>query len=644
MQNPFANLNPATLLPYDYNDLTTDGQREARLYVAALGGSPKAEVWGWTFFRNHYLVPDEAARFFPGFYKPPVYAPSDLHFRIIQWFFSFPLLCVAAPRGSAKTTTVQTQQLRTFLTRPGRVGTFYTSTATRGSRYGGLIREQLESNERILADFGKMKPNRGTRSWSSNDLWGTNGSRLMTFSLDGNIRGNRGDECVIDDPEDDEQIRVDAEKWTKVLEDKLTAVLMPTMDAQSRLLYLGTILSRKAFLFHILEGEDPKFATVEEGGYWQKIKVSAKDKHGTNIWAEKYTDDYLAMMEASLGRAKLSAEFYNEPLSDEATLFKLNETNHGYTLRAVGGTALRGPTLEPYSPDLEVEYREVVKGVPSTRIAKFSDLLGGMVRGISVDYAPTQNASSDYSAAIVWGLDKKNTLWVLDVWAGKIPPGRLAEELIKLAVRWKVRLISNEAVGIQLELHNRLAERRAEFFETQGWSFQNYLVKYQGNLDKASRIANLEFRFDAASIKLPFERRSERLAGSWSAGVGELFRQLELFTLNLENLRHDDVIDALAQAQYAIRGSAAQPPDEPEKLTVEEKVADGQLHLEGTNIPLLGTMDLSQLPPALRRRLRVAFAEKQRERASGPPHRWEDWDWGGNLLGDLEPELEDQWL
>jgi len=574
-------------LPSDYSQLTIIGQREARVAVAGQHSTPEAAVAGWAFFRDYYLVPDPEDGFDPGFYKYYL-GPSPLHSALVRWLWAYKASAVGAPRKSAKSTTVLSEELRQLLVCPS--GWSINQVKAKDDFVIDdfeAVKYQLETNRRIIEDFGEQKPPRGRGLWSNHRLILRNRNSYRGLSVDGKLRGPIADLTVLDDVEDDKSNQSRNDQRLAELKERLLKVIMPMLDRSGHVLVDGTLLDMASFLFHIIHTtEDQRFRSVAEGGHWFKINVPAEDKTGRNVWRAKYTPEWMAQQRALLGDSFFQTEFMGDPRSEQDALFTVRPLEHEYQL-------LKEDELEttaPFQCITEVQWHErsgePPQSLPVVRV--FKDWIADLHRGITVDYAPGLSSSNDYSAVLVWGLDPRNNLFVLDGWFGRQPSPRLTTIVWQYALLWNVAVIGVEAVSVQMEVYNRIREYGEKLREQMGWCPVCVPIRYPANLSKSDRIAALEWRFNHGRIKLPAHRRTH-------GPIAELYKQIRNFTPDLRGLPHDDVIDTLAMAQYVTR-TGRPPPNTPDALrTPVEMLKAGELYIPGTEVSLAGCVDFSRL-------------------------------------------------
>ena len=101
-------------LPEDYEDLTFEGQKAARLAVLHRQDTSQHLVEAWNFFRRVYL-----GGVGPLFYKNGFEESPDFHYQMVYDLGKYARNADAAPRGSAKSTVIGLEiPLLLSLTRP----------------------------------------------------------------------------------------------------------------------------------------------------------------------------------------------------------------------------------------------------------------------------------------------------------------------------------------------------------------------------------------------------------------------------------------------------------------------------------------------------------------------------------------------
>jgi len=587
--------NPWYPLPPNYEQLDEVGQRLARMNVfqIAVGpeGTPEDLVYAWALFRNHYLMPKSAAKWFKRFKESP-----PMHYQLIHDMGQYSKNALAAPRSFAKSTLCNEAAMLLALVKEDYDIELIRATASKSRKNMSRIKRQLEDNELIKADFGELAPPRGKRTWSTERLELPNGSTIEGTSVKSALRGDRPDLIIVDDPEYDE----DEEKEGRAMEllEDFEVLLFQTMlgmlDDGTGLFWIGTQISRRSFLYHLNTGDDPRF----EGWNRKVLAVcemqNGKVVPGSLVWEAKWDAQAVYDRMATLGTSAFNAEMMNAPGSGkEKTL---------YLHPQLGVYRVEGPPPEkardPFSSPAEIRFHEGVRHEDGDldfveKVEPFGAWARSLYRVALVDYAPTISPASDYSCVQVLGFDRTDTLWVLDGFLGKVRSDALQRIIWDLAYRWKVRAIGVEAVSVQKHLADRIAFDLAKVAEGTGYIPRVVPIKYPARESKGERICGLEWRFNQFRIKYPIHRKNE----FW---VSQLWFQTENFTPDLTLLRHDDAIDTVAMHQYLVRRSGASRTHQQENVkTAADYLQQGVTHDEKTGIPYITAVELDQLTDAV---------------------------------------------
>lgn len=295
--------NPYWPLPVDYADLTAEGQKLARLSVLCDQDTPEKVVIAWDMFRRLYLAQSRESMFYKkGFSESP-----DFHFNMVYDMAQYARNVYAAPRGSAKSTVItEEMSLLLSLTRPFYEITLGLSTEKLMMDRFDNIMAQLQNNELIAADFGNVRPKRGEALWNHGHLALTNGSTIRGLSVMGKKRGGRPKLFILDDPENDPDS--DSESSRMAVIEKFEMILfkqiIPMLESESSIFWIGTLIDRKSFLYRATTGDDPRF------DYWNRkvLKALAYDENDSSkvyiLWPSKWPKDVL---DARLGEIGPSA-------------------------------------------------------------------------------------------------------------------------------------------------------------------------------------------------------------------------------------------------------------------------------------------------------------------------------------------------
>ena len=203
-------------LPSDYDQLTKDGQRLARVNacrqwllseddISRRGDNLVSSVW---WFDRYYLWPDDEADVNPLFYDDQPLETPDFHWVLLRQWAGYRMTAAVAPRGSAKSFLNCKDMLLRMVTRPAYSFVYATSTHPNAREVGERIKRQLIHNQRIHDDFapefdGRIVPRRGEGSFSTEHMILNNGSWLRLLSASSKQRGGRPRRYRLDDPEYD---------------------------------------------------------------------------------------------------------------------------------------------------------------------------------------------------------------------------------------------------------------------------------------------------------------------------------------------------------------------------------------------------------------------------------------------------------
>jgi hypothetical protein len=186
----------------------------------------------------------------------------------------------------------------------------------------------------------------------------------------------------------------------------------------------------------------------------------------------------------------------------------------------------------------------------------------------------------------------------MDMWLGRVKDSKFYPILYNMARNWQVRVIGIESFGQQGSLVDSFGEYVDEFTqklsssETKeaptGWVPRVVPIKPPQRLDKGSRIAELEWRFQSGKIKYPAHRASE-----WP--ISALYEQTENFTRDLALLRFDDAIDIVGLSNYLIHTKGRTGSLAPIKKTLADRIRTDDQIVHG--IPLLSGMSVNDLSP-----------------------------------------------
>jgi len=580
--------NPYWPLPGDYDQLSPDAQRQARLAVLNNQNTPLDLVIAWYLFRTIYLKGSEDCPF----YKDGQVESPDFHYELIRDIGKYALNAWAAPRGSAKSTVVSLElPMLLALTRPFYdISLFFSTERMKQPRFDTLMM-QFTENELILADFGELKPKRGAATWNHEYLQLTNGSSIAGSSIMGKVRGGRPRILILDDVENDPDS--DSETSRLAVIEKFEVILfkklLPMLKPGTQMAWIGTLIDRKSFLYRATLGDDTRF------DFWNRVVLRAiayddYDKSKCHLlWPEMWSQEFLENQKERIGPSAFASEFCNEPVSAQDRLLVVDSRKNEYTVEGefnwTQPLAHKGLIKwqerrweedgqgKRFYEEFEKPYHEVVR--PMFRVLLF-------------DYAQGLSSYHDYSCIAIVGFDTLGTMWILDLWLGRAKDDTLMRLIYEKGLIWRPRILGIEAVSIQMSFAEALQEyiQEQEAMRSEPWRARVFPVKYPAKESKPNRIASLEWRFQSGRIKYP-----AHLAHKWP--WDQLYAQTADFTMDLALLTHDDAIDTIAMSKHVVKTKGSRFRRERGKPGLLERIRKRQPVVKGQ--PLLSGVPTAQL-------------------------------------------------
>lgn len=575
--------SPLFPLPRDYFELDLNGQKLARVNAVSLGGDPDLEVASWQYFRNYYLSPPESGWYADGFVESP-----PAHAAWVRDWYTHPRLVTACPRGTCKTTINLEDILRNLVSRRNWQCALFLATREFCTDRLGRVASQIENNTGLIDDFGRLKPKKGSGTWNRGSvLETTTGCKLAAKPIKGASLGTRPSGLIVlDDVEKSKDQVVNPADERQGFHSFFFNGLLPmarSPGAVTPMRVIGTLYSRQMFIYWLYSTEDPR---VKD--FFHRTLMNVHDLN----WAAM-GPEWIESEKKRLGASAFSAQCLNKPSTEDEVLLKMHPQLTTYHLEDRDEAAITKPL---YSNAKIVTHQvtgfcenpngvEAGSAVPVPKIRKlarsFSDVARSMYRFITVDYAPTVNELSDFSAVHVLGLesgsDHPNTLYSLDAWLGKAQRSEIVKIIGEMAVKWQVYVIGIEAYPLQMEAFERFHLDLTPVLNTACGSAETHTmpavipIKFPHSLSKAEKIKGMSWRFDQFRVKVPSDRGTEM-------AYRELWNQISLFTNDMGLLEHDDILDTLAMHQQIAKGAPPIAISVAQDYNPVEELKKGNLH------------------------------------------------------------------
>lgn len=200
------------------------------------------------------------------------------------------------------------------------------------------IKDEIASNEKIKADFGNLKPDKGLwRSaeliqrtdgrvvWREGRIITTNKIRVDAIGAGGKMRGRRHGQkrptyIILDDLDNDENVVTKEQrekKWNWV-----TSAVEPARDPHvGRIVVIGTIIH-----FDCVIARAVRVTDEENVRLFTSIKFAAmrrnEDGDWVSNWESRFSTKVLLKKRGLLGARKFGAEYMNDPRDPETQIFK----------------------------------------------------------------------------------------------------------------------------------------------------------------------------------------------------------------------------------------------------------------------------------------------------------------------------------
>lgn len=626
--------SPYYPLPEDYNDLTGEGQRLARINACRLwtlrlqGDTPedlaRRLIAATDFLDRYYLQPDEDAEFDPAFYDLPPLPTPRIHWELSRLWATNRLSVAIAPRGSAKSSHGRKDIILRLLSEPKYSFVYATSSIENARDTGDRIRHQVYENPRIQDDWSKwykvdsMKTLHGRGMKGASHFKLANNSSFRVVSASSKLRGMRPRRFRLDDPEHDARVSTDMGSLRKYIEDLLFRVVLPAVTRPDVAAdWTATYVSPKHYAPHamsVMDTPEGPRATDPRFEMWGRLFIPGafEDENGRlvscwpEMWpideAEKQAKGYAGavtheQLRVILGPSAYNIEVLGKLTHGEDAYFRLDPSpkgKHAFWFTDVDDELRDNPRasrtkINFLRPD----------GEESTHIAHtLRDFLAGCKLFMSVDSAYTETFHSDRRVATLMALTDHNELFILDMWSDQKGDKILVDKAFAICDRWKCPVIYVEVIKETIATYKRfqaLAHTKAS--ETMGYAFIPAIKDLRpGMMPKASKISTLDFRFEHSLIKIPLFMRVS------SPPIARLVDQIEGFSPEAHDggLAKDDEIDSVSMSTLIIKGKHRHAIiDSPletaptKRITVDvaKELSEGRRHALGGKVDLLAGFD-----------------------------------------------------
>jgi predicted phage terminase large subunit-like protein len=308
-----------------------------------------------------------------------------------------------------------------------------------------VVRTELETNERIQRDFD-ISPG---SVWRDDELSTSNDVRVLARGKGSQIQGMRPDIIILDDIEDDEDVRSEIKRAH--LWEWLNVIVFNRLAPGGRIFVIGSLISKLSYLNKLIDKD------AQDRGW--KRRIFKAQINGKSSWPERFNNEQIEDRKRDLkGMPGVFEALYQADVSQiQKYHFKMDWLRYWETL-------------------------------PSDKFPLFA----------FVDPAVGTDIHNDFTAISVGGMDLQNQLWLVEFIKKRfnVETLELFDVLIALYDRYQLKGIGIETNGFQKFLK--------VFFDmkckTLG-KFPNIIeVKHDSTKSKEARISSLAPMFQSGKI------------------------------------------------------------------------------------------------------------------------------------------------
>lgn len=353
------------------------------------------------------------------------------------------------------------------------------------------IKRNLQESPELIRLYGSLAE--GAPEWSSDRIlikrtdMNIKGPTVWAAGIDSNLTGSHPDLIIMDDvvSRDNTQTIEQIEKVKLRYKDALD-LLEPT----GQMIVIGTRWTHNDFYSWILDRDNPvnkNFQTLLKRAYAGNLETGQDFRA---LWPEKFTRDVLLDRRNEKGMYEFSAQYMNNPVSDEEATFHKSDFQYY---------------------DLE-EYR----------YSKMNTVM-------ALDPAISLKKQADYTAIGVFGADQFANFFIKDLARGHWKPSQIIDAIFILAELWHPSAIIVETIGYQKALAYALQlemQKRGRYLPI--------VEKQYHDRTKEERIKQLQPLYQAKKV---FHRKDTILTPYFEEEL-----------LHFPRGAHDDMIDTFAMA------------------------------------------------------------------------------------------------
>lgn len=268
------------------------------------------------------VASEESIAFFAQYYLHNHIKSSlgNLHREWIKWMRE-PRIAIAAPRSHAKSTWFSlVYPLWCLLFQRKKFIVLISDTSTQAEELLGTIIEELETNEFIIEDFGRIagyipEKMEEKSKWTAKDIVTTTGVKIIARGWKSKLRGikmgsDRPDLIIVDDVENDENVQ--SEEQRRKVEGVFRKSILNLGSQDTQIIVVGTILHFDSLLNNLIQ------TPIDN---W-KTRLYRALENGKPIWPKWWSVETLDTKRKEIGNIAFEQEFNNNPLDPSTQIIK----------------------------------------------------------------------------------------------------------------------------------------------------------------------------------------------------------------------------------------------------------------------------------------------------------------------------------
>jgi predicted phage terminase large subunit-like protein len=255
--------------------------------------------------------------FFPHIIKGKNNVP-ECHLDLIKELSRREHGAIIFPRGFAKSTWEKIDTIHDIVYAIEPVILYVGAKLQDASFHFVSIKAELENNKALIDIYGDLTPDNRLgassskfRTWTNSHFETMNGVNVVARGAGKgrgvNIKGQRPTKIILDDIEEDEQVR--SPERCMYLSEWLNGVIIPSLDAERGYIkMIGTVLAKHSEIL--------KFHKLHGGIFRRAIE------DGKSIWGNMWSLDKLEKRRKEIGSRLFEREYMNNPIDSESAIIK----------------------------------------------------------------------------------------------------------------------------------------------------------------------------------------------------------------------------------------------------------------------------------------------------------------------------------